>query len=239
MINNIKELVNMVQEKEKEMRGLEMESLMYQINPHFLYNTLDNVYMLARINKQVQIMDMTDSLSKFLRVTLSNGRDVINVKQELEHACAYMKIQQIRNSDLFSYEVTCGEALYPYIVPKMILQPLIENCIEHGFADMMEGGEIAITIKKEWEKLIFEVSNNGVIMEPDMVERMNRLLQSGEAKWESNSSKSGGGYGVGNVARRLKLKYGELVEMRYAVENDWTVCRIGFAVEVLDMGNDV
>ena len=239
MVSNIKELVSTVQEKEKEMRGLEMESLMYQINPHFLYNTLDNVYMLARINRQVQIMDMVDSLSKFLRVTLSNGKDVISVKQELEHACAYMKIQQVRNSDLFTYEVECKEELYPYIIPKMILQPLIENCIEHGFADIMEGGQIAISIKEESEKLIFEVGNNGDIMECDTVERMNRLLQSGDAKWQNNSSKAGGGYGVGNAVRRLKLKYEDSVEMKYIVERERTICRIEFAVEKLSKENIV
>ncbi len=239
MVGNIKELVSTIQKKEKEMRGLEMESLMYQINPHFLYNTLDNVYMLARISRQVQIMDMTDALSKFLRVTLSNGRDVISVKQELEHACAYMKIQQIRNSDLFTYEVECNELLYSYIIPKMILQPLIENCIEHGFADIMEGGQIDIRIKEESEKLIFEVSNNGDVMEHDTVEQMNRLLQSGDAKWQKHSSKTGGGYGVGNVARRLKLRYEDAVKMKYIVEYDRTTCRIEFAVEKLGKENIV
>ena len=239
MVSNIKELISTIQEKEKEMRGLEMESLMYQINPHFLYNTLDNVYMLARINKQIQIMDMVDSLSKFLRVTLSNGKDVISVKQELEHACAYMKIQQVRNSDLFTYEVECKEELYSYIIPKMILQPLIENCIEHGFADIMEGGQIDISIMEENEKLIFEIGNNGDIMEDNTVERMNRLLQSGDAKWQNNSSKAGGGYGVGNVVRRLKLKYEDSVEMKYIVERDRTICRIEFAVEKLSKENIV
>lgn len=234
MVGNIKDLVHTIQTKEKEMRGLEMETLLYQINPHFLYNTLDNVYMLARINKQTQIMDMVDSLSKFLRVTLSNGKDVISVKQELEHACAYMKIQQIRNSDLFTYEVMCEEELYPYIIPKMVLQPLIENCIEHGFADIMEGGRIVIRIREEKEKLVFEVSNNGCMMENDTVEKMNRLLQSGDAKWENNSSKAGGGYGVGNVVRRLKIKYEESVEMRYIIENNMTICRIEFEINALD-----
>lgn len=210
-----------------------MESLLYQINPHFLYNTLDNIYMLARINKQTQIMDIIDSLSRFLKVTLSNGKDVISVKQELEHACAYMNIQQVRNSDLFTYEVLCREELYPYIIPKMILQPLIENCIEHGFADIMEGGRIEIHIWEETQKLIFEVCNNGCIMDDDTVKKMNRLLRSGDIKWGNNSSKAGGGYGVGNVARRLKIKYEESVEMKYIVENDMTICRIEFETEAL------
>lgn len=234
MVSNIRKLVNTIRKKEKEMRKLEMESLMYQINPHFLYNTLDNIYMLARINKQDKIMIMMDSLSKFLRVTLSNGKDIISVKQELEHACAYMKIQQVRNSDLFTYEVVCKEELYSYIIPKMILQPLIENCIGHGFAEIVEGGRIEILIKEECERLIFEVSNNGDMMDCDTVERMNKLAQSGDAKWENNSSKEEGGYGVGNVARRLKIKYEEFVEMKYMVENGKTICRINFAVEALD-----
>lgn len=233
MVGNIKELVNTIQAKEKEVRGLEMESLLYQINPHFLYNTLGNVYMLARINKQEQIMDMVDSLSRFLKVTLSNGKEVISVKQELEHACAYMKIQQVRNSDMFTYEVMCKEELYSYIIPKMILQPLIENCIEHGFADIMEGGRIEIHIWQETEKLIFEVCNNGCMMDDDTVKKMNGLLRSGDAKWEKNSSKAGGGYGVGNVARRLKIKYEESVEMKYIVENGMTTCRIEFETGAL------
>ncbi|MBD5486941.1 MAG: histidine kinase [Lachnospiraceae bacterium] len=214
-----------------------MESLMYQINPHFLYNTLDNVYMMARISQQTQIVNMVDALSKFLRVTLSNGKDVISVRQELEHACAYMKIQQVRNSDLFTFEVMCKEELYSYIIPKMILQPLIENCIEHGFANMTEGGRIEINIREESEKLVFEVCNNGDMMEHDTIERMNRLLQSGAAKWENNSSKSGGGYGMGNIARRLKLKYEEDVTMKYTVENDRTICRIEFALDALGREN--
>ena len=237
MVGKIKELVSTVKEKEKEARVLEMESLMYQINPHFLYNTLDNVYMMARISQQTQIVEMVDALSKFLRVTLSNGKDVISVSQELEHVCAYMKIQQVRNSDLFTYEVACKEELYPYIIPKMILQPLIENCIEHGFADITEGGQIEISIREESKKLVFEVSNNGDVMEYDTMERMNRMLHSGAAKWESNSSKAGGGYGVGNVARRLKLKYEESVEMKYTVENDRTICRIEFALDALGREN--
>ncbi|MBD5554593.1 MAG: histidine kinase [Roseburia sp.] len=239
MVGNIKDLVNIIKEKEKEMRMLEMESLMYQINPHFLYNTLDNVYMMARINKQNEIMNMVDALSKLLRITLSNGRDVISVKQELEHACAYMKIQQVRNSDLFTYKVMCEEELFLYVVPKMILQPLIENCIEHGFADLTEGGQIEIAIREEGEKLLFEVSNNGDVMDHDTLERMNRMLQSGDAKWKNNSSKTGGGYGVGNVVRRLKLKYAEAVSMKYIVESDRTVCRIEFAVKALSEENVV
>lgn len=233
MVGNIKELVNTIQRKEKELRGLEMESLLYQINPHFLYNTLDNVYMLARINKQNQIMDMVDSLSRFLRITLSNGKDVISVKKELEHACSYMKIQQVRNNDLFTYEVLCEETVYLYRIPKMILQPLIENCIEHGFADIMEGGKIGIHIWEEAQKLIIEVRNNGCTMSEDTVGKINRLLQSADAKWESHSSKAEGGYGVGNVARRLRLKHEDAVEMKYMVETDNTICRIEFKVEAL------
>ena len=103
----------------------------------------------------------------------------------------------------------------------------------------MEGGQIAISIKEESEKLIFEVGNNGDIMECDTVERMNRLLHSGDAKWQNNSSKAGGGYGVGNVARRLKLKYEDSVEMKYIVERERTICRIEFAVEKLSKENIV
>lgn len=233
MVGNIKDLMNAITKKENEMRELEMETLLYQIQPHFLYNTLNNVYMLARINKQQQIMEMVDALSRFLQITLSNGKEIISVKQELEHACAYMKIQQIRNSDLFSYEVSCKDMLYPYTIPKMILQPLIENCIKHGFTDIMESGKIGIHILEENTKLVFEVSNNGRTMDDATVKKMNSLLQCDDVQWENTSSKTGGGYGIVNVARRLKLKYEKFVEMKYIVKYDMTICRIEFDKEAL------
>lgn len=232
MLGRISELMDTVRKKENEVREREMESLLYQIHPHFLYNTLENIYMMARINKQEQIMIMVESLSKFLRVTLSNGREYISVRQELEHVRAYMEIQRIRNSDLFSYGISCDESLYSYIVPKMFLQPMVENSIKHGFADIMEGGYIHIGVSIQDDKLVMEVRDNGCGMEKETLQRMNALLQAGESEWEVSSEKASGGYGIGNVVRRLKLKYGDAVTLLYRVE-EGTICRIAFALDSL------
>lgn len=233
MLGRIRGLMDTVRRKENEVREREMESLLYQIHPHFLYNTLENIYMLARINKQHQIMVMVDSLSKFLRITLSNGRDDISIKQELEHVRAYMEIQKIRNSDLFTYTIACDESLHSYMVPKMFLQPMVENSIKHGFVDFSEGGQIHIGVSVKNDKLMIQVQDNGCGMDEETLLRMNKLLQEGPRNWDNPSEKASGGYGIGNVVRRLKLKYGEAVKLMYQVEETGTICHIEFLLDAL------
>lgn len=234
MLGSIKGLLGTIQTKEKEVREMELESLLYQINPHFLYNTLDNIYMLARMNQQIQIMEMVDALARFLRITLSNGKDVICLKQELEHVCAYMNIQKIRNSDLFLYELSCPKELESYLIPKMILQPLVENCIEHGFPDMTDGGRIGIAVCEKDRKLTFTVCNNGETMDEKQVEKMNGFLKRGGIWQDQDPIETSGGYGVGNVIRRLKLKYGDSVFMQYYVRDGCTSCRIEIEMSALE-----
>lgn len=233
MICQINELVQEVRYREAELRKSEIDSLMYQINPHFLYNTLDAVYMLARLNQEKEIMQMIQSLTKLLRINLSNGADFISVQDELIYVKAYMDIVKIRNDDLFSYEIFCEEEVKHFHIVKLLLQPLVENCIKHGFARMTEGGHIIVQAGQTRGMLEFQVKNNGDLITEARMERINRLSQIPMKELEAFSPQGEGGYGVSNVIKRLRLHYGEKVEFGFEREAAYTVCYVRIPEEVL------
>ena len=113
--------------------------LISQINPHFLYNTLDTIYMLARINKEETTMRMIQALSKYLRLSLSKGSEIVTVEDELENVRSYIEIQQIRNQDLFTCEIDCRVDAAGTYVLKLILQPLVENAVKYGIPGYIRG----------------------------------------------------------------------------------------------------
>ena len=131
--------------------------------------------MLARINGEKTTMKMIQSLSTYLRLSLSKGKDIVTVGDELENVQSYMEILQIRNSGLFTYEIDCQVEKNERWILKLILQPLVENAIKYGFADMEEGGIIRIEVKELSGKLTFTVYNNGIPMDSEMVDRINSL----------------------------------------------------------------
>lgn len=226
MLSNIELLLKEIKKQEKELRTSELNMLINQINPHFLYNTLDTIYMLARINKEMTTMKMIHALSSYLRLSLSKGRDIVTVADELENVKSYMEIQQIRNADLFTYEIQCRVPENDRWILKLILQPLAENAIKYGFSDMMEGGIIRIEVNETEEKLTFLFYNNGIPMDTETAEKLNNLscIPITELKHVFPDKKHG--YGIVNVITRLRLKYGEDVVFRYEICNDGTKCII-------------
>lgn len=226
MSENIRQLLTEVREQERELYDSELNSLIYQINPHFLYNTLDTIYMLARINKEETTMKMIQALSRFLKVTLSKGRGVIPVEDELDHVRSYMDIQKIRNPNLFTYEIVCEEEIRQEEVLKLILQPLVENSIKHGFCDIYEGGEIRIRAAAEGDRIVFHIWNNGTPMDADTIERVQRMYDCGYKEMAGIFGDRDGGYGVSNVMGRLKLKYDTSMEYYYEIEDGGTLCVI-------------
>lgn len=226
MTDDIRRLLVKVREQERELYDSELNSLMYQINPHFLYNTLDTIYMLARINHEETTMKMIQALSKFLKVSLSKGSGVISVKDELEHVKSYMDIQRIRNNDLFTYEIHCDKELSDRRVLKLILQPLVENSIKHGFCDIYDGGKIRIDVGEEEGRLVFRVWNNGTPMSMDDIERIRQMYQCDYKEIHSFFRDREGGYGVSNVMGRLRLKYGSAMEYYYETGDEGTLCVI-------------
>lgn len=234
MVVKVKNLMNDVMRKEKELKDSEMQTMLYQIRPHFLYNTLDTIYMLARIQKEETIMKMTQSLSRFLRINLSNGRECIEVSQELEHVSSYLDIQKIRNADLFQYEVTAEPETEKLLVTKMILQPIVENSIKHGFRDIYSGGMIWIKAYCEDGYLCFSVENNGTPVGRGELVKLNRMEQVPMDEVDRLIEKRQGGFGICNVVKRLRLKYNDHIRFYYAAKSTGTECVIKIRLEELE-----
>ena len=234
MLGNIKRLLEEVKAQEKELRISELNTLISQINPHFLYNTLDTIYMLARINKEEKTMKMIEALSKYLRLSLSKGNDIVTVEDELENVKSYMEIQEIRNENLFRYEINCEVDQKSTKVLKLILQPLVENSIKYGFCDIYEGGIIRISVKEDSNYLIFSIYNSGKPIEKEMRYKINSLnVKPFSAVREAFPDKDHG-YGIVNVMTRLRLKYGEEVRFYYEAKDEGTECVIKIPKEKKD-----
>ncbi len=226
MLQNIENLLNEIKKQEKELRTSELNMLINQIKPHFLYNTLDTIYMLARINGEKTTMKMIQSLSTYLRLSLSKGKDIVTVGDELENVQSYVEILQIRNSGLFTYEIDCQVEKNERWVLKLILQPLVENAIKYGLADMEEGGHHSDRGEGAVRKLTFTVYNNGIPMDSEMVDRINSLSDVPIVELKKVFPDKKHGYGVVNIITRLRLKYGDEVRFYYEIESCGTRCII-------------
>ncbi len=226
MITNMKELIEEVKHKEKELRESELRSLIYQINPHFLYNTLDTIYMLARINKEETTMKMIQALSKVLRISLSKGADTILISEELEHVKSYMEIQKIRNNNLFDYEIICEEEVRNFLIIKLILQPIVENGIKHGFSEIYEGGKIRINIYISDDYLFIKIYNSGTPMNEEVKNKINNLTKLKNEDMGNEFSGKENGYGIVNVISRLRLKYNDNILFYFETYTDGSECTI-------------
>ena len=202
MVSTMRHLMDDIILQEKRKRRSELEVLQSQINPHFLYNTLDSVIWMTEAGRYDEAIQMVTSLARLFRIALSRGRSFIPLADELEHARHYMTIQQIRYQDRFTAAVSAGEGTEGLYTLKLIVQPLLENAIYHGMAGCEEDGRITVTAKRDGGDLVIDVSDNGVGMPPEVVER---LLD--ESRPQTRSS--GSGIGVRNVHRRIRLTFGE------------------------------
>ena len=178
------------------------------------------------INGEEKTMKMIQALSKYLRLSLSKGREIVTVEDELENVKSYMEIQQIRNENLFRYEIECAEELKTRWILKLILQPIVENAVKYGFCDIFEGGLIRISVTEQAGQLTFSVYNNGTPMEEQMAEKLNGLSEIPVSKMKDSFEDKKHGYGVINIITRLRLKYGEDVRFFYESDTNGTVCVI-------------
>ena len=194
MIHRIRILMDEISDKEKTLRHAELNALVSQINPHFLYNTLDTIVWMAEFNDSTRVIALTKSLAAFFRLSLSGGRELITVGDELEHVRQYLYIQKERYGDKLNYTIHAPEEVLDYTVPKIILQPIAENSIYHGIKPLDRPGQITITVQEEGEKLIFTVSDNGAGCRPDAA--------------VADTPSLPGKVGLKNVDERLKLYYG-------------------------------
>ncbi len=203
MIARIDQLIQMVYVEQENQRTAEMKSLQEQIKPHFLYNTLDTISWMARDYDAEDIVRLVDALTNMFRIGLSHGKDIITVKEEITHVSNYLYIQKIRYKDKLNYVIHVDESLYAVEVPKLILQPLVENAIYHGVKAKRGGGTITITGVPEGENLVFTVQDNGAGMPQEKVEELNRRMSERSVLDEKKS------FGLFYIRERIQLCYGK------------------------------
>lgn len=200
MADKLQKQMDEIRKNEREKQKMEKKLLQSQINPHFLYNTLDSIIWMIQSGEYEGAEQMVSLLAKFFRVSLSKGKDMIPLEKELEHATSYLAIQNIRFKDKFEFSVNADESLMKYLCPKLSIQPLLENAIYHGMEGMYEDGEIHIHVYEKEDVIYIDVIDNGLGMPSEKIEYiMNNQVV---------SSKQGSGIGVRNVNERIKLIYG-------------------------------
>ncbi len=213
MLDKIRQLMQQIVKEQESKRKYELEALQAQINPHFLYNTLNSVVRMVGMSKKEEVITMITSLSKLFRLSLSKGKTSISVQEELEHARHYLTIQQMRYKQKFDFTIEADEASQSCYTLKLVLQPLIENAIVHGIEYLVDQGHISVTAAVRGDVLELTVADNGVGMAPEVVEG---IL---DDEWpEQNPAKFvntvGSGVAVRNVHDRIRLYYGH----RYGLE---------------------
>lgn len=201
LLERIKFLMSQVVTEQEDKRKYELQMLQAQINPHFLYNTLDSIIWMAEM-KDESVVPMTEALAKLFRISLNKGNEFISIQDELEHVRNYLVIQSMRYLDKFEYHIVISDEVKEYKTVKLIIQPIVENCIYHGIKKKKGKGNITITAVCRGDDIIIKVSDNGVGMEPESCE--NILV--GDVTSENIS---GSGIGVKNVNERIKIHFGE------------------------------
>jgi len=199
MAGRINALIEKQIKDEKYLHWAELELLQAQINPHFLYNTLDSILILAESNRNEEVVNMVTNLSVFFRNSLSKGADVISLQAERDQVKSYLEIQQIRYSDILQYEIDIDPSLMQYMVPKLILQPLVENALYHGTKNKRALGLIRIEGRDMGKNMLLKVKDNGAGMSPEQLQ----ALQSGVYNDRHT------GLGLVNVHKRIKLYCGD------------------------------
>jgi len=225
MVKDIKSLLLTVIEDQENMKRSEFKTLQAQINPHFLYNTLDSVLWAAENNQNQQVIDLIMALSKFYKLTLGNGMEAVTVASEIDHIESYLTIMSMRYADILDYEVIIEESALNGLFPPIILQPLVENGIYHGIKNKRfkkkEKGMISVRITKNDSKINIMIMDNGIGMDPmvlsEITDCMNRI----------DSCKSSG-YGLKNVKQRLILFFGKDIDFSITSEKN-----IGTTFEII------
>ena len=208
MVEQINVLMKRIYEEQRQLKEIEFKALQAQINPHFLYNTLESIHWQALLKGDHDISTMVKALAGFYRISLSRGEDIIPLRDEAEHVGNYLTIQEMRYKDKMESYIDMPEEFMEVKIPKMTLQPLVENSIYHSLRVKQSKGFIKITAVKEENDLVVKVIDNGVGMVPDQIRSLNRTLKDND---------SSVGYGVRNVHRRINLFFGNPYGLFYEI----------------------
>ena len=215
MLDRIDQLMIAVKEEEQNVRKYELQALSSQINPHFLYNTLDTIVWMAEFNDSKRVVEVTKSLAKYFRLALNQGHEQISLKDEIDHVRQYLFIQKQRYGEKLQYEIKELKQYNDYKIPKLILQPLVENAIYHGIKEMNRQGRIRVSVSENDTQLIVSIYDNGrgFVASETTNATLVRL----------------GGVGLKNVDQRLQLQFGKSYHMEIkSEENTYTEIRLYF-----------
>ena len=225
MVSEIKKLINMVYNEQRSKRKAEIETLQAQIKPHFLYNTLDTIAWMAEDYNAKDIINLVGALTKVFRIGLNKGREIINLKDEIEHINSYLIIQKYRYEDKLTYDIEFDKDILNTLILKLITQPIVENAIYHGIKEKRGKGKILIKFNRIFDDIVITVEDNGAGISEEKLQNINSMLET------SNSfcidSESGSGYGISNVNTRIKLTYGQEYGLKY-----YSIIGVGTKVEI-------
>lgn len=214
MLNEIKNLIRRIYEQEAEKREVEMLALQSQINPHFLYNTINVIKWMAHMQGVTGIENALENLTSLLYYTFRKEGDFVSIKEEMQFIEDYIAILNLRYYNKFAIEYDIQEEVYQYLTLKFLLQPIIENAVFHGFEGLKERGLIYISIYKWEDQIIFKIQDNGVGMEKEDIES---ILQKNEEKRKNRFNS----IGIPNINKRLKLHFGETHGLSIRSEKGW------------------
>lgn len=201
MAGNMQNLIGKIKEDEQKMRKADLRLLQEQINPHFLYNTLDNIVWLIESDEPDEAVDMVVTLSDFFRLVLSKGREFITIREEELHIRSYLQIQEKRYHDILEYDIQIDKVLYEYQILKLTLQPIVENALYHGIKYKRAKGYIHVHGEKNDDRIELTVRDNGVGMDEAELAELQKTLQSPGQEKEK-------GFGLANVNERIRMYFG-------------------------------
>ena len=210
MLERIQQLVNAVYEEQESKRKAQLQVVQEQFKPHFLYNTLDTIGWMAREHSAEDIVKLVDALTNVFRISLSKGKDYITIEEEMKYISNYLYIQKIRYGPKVMYEMETEESIKMVRIPKLILQPLVENAIYHGVKLKRGEGHLKVSIWEEEETIFLEVQDDGKGMPEEKVAELSRLLNEPSSPNENQS------FGLFYVKERLRIRYGD--QFRVLVE---------------------
>ena len=217
MAGRIEGLLENVRKEQDAQHLTELQLLQAQVNPHFLYNTLDTIVWLVEGGMEQDAVDMITSLSVFFRTSLSKGKDIISLAEEERHTLSYLEIQQSRYRDIMEFEIRIPKELEGVMVPKLTLQPLAENALYHGIKNKRGKGKILIEGFDLGEDMMLRVTDNGQGMTPERLKEVQDAICTGERA----------GFGLAAVAERIALYYGPGYGMTISSEEG-----VGTTVEI-------
>ena len=200
MLDQIDQLMADVRRQEETTRQYQLQALSSQINPHFLYNTLDTIIWMAEFQDSQRVVQVTKSLATYFRLALNQGKDLICLSDEINHVRQYLFIQKQRYGDKLEYEIDENPAFDNLVLPKLVLQPLVENALYHGIKEKEGQGHIKLSVQKQDSGLVIRIEDDGVGFQ--------------DAGDSSQSQLKRGGVGLQNVDQRLKLHFGEDYQMK-------------------------